>query len=190
LLLLAGCGGPKILEFSVTPRFACPGDSVQVHFRVKGTPSLETVRHGGPTIDTTTYVIIAELRGKKVYSRGDVVSFGTGFAQPLAFSTTPLGGDSIVARETLDTTTWPAQLRIGLIRSDSARRLTVRHGGKQVVLLPGQPASPALQGLVVSGAWEISSAILGTEIMGDPQRHPPGKVYLGLTLSCEKGPPQ
>jgi hypothetical protein len=185
-----GCGGPKILEVRVEPQFACPGDTVRVRFRVKGTPYLETVRHGGPGVDTTTYRIVADLRGKSVYSEGDVVSFGAGMTQALAFATAPLGADSIVARDSLQQSTWPDQLRIALIRSDSARILRVRHGGREVVLLPGQPASPALQGLAVSGEWVVSSKLLANEVMGDPQRHPPGSLFLGLTLSCAKEPSQ
>jgi hypothetical protein len=114
------------------------------------------------------------------------LTFAGELTMPLVFPTRKMTGDSIGARDTLPPSTWPDRVRIALTQADSGRKVTVRHGGREVALIPGTSSS-VLAGLPVHGAWELTSAILPNEVLGDPVRHPPGKLYLGLSLSCGKG---
>jgi hypothetical protein len=186
VLLLAACG-PKITEFTATPRRVCLGDTVRLTFKTRGTPQLLAVRHGNATADTTSYVLVAEARGKRAYSPMDVVTFSPAARPSLAFDTELLGRDSLLARDTLSAETWPDALRLDQVLADSGRALVVRHGGRQDLVSPDEDGSSAWQGLPVSGAWEVHAALLPGETAGDPAHAPPRHLYLRLSLSCATG---
>jgi hypothetical protein len=183
-LILLGCG-PKVQEFKVEPRRVCVGDTVRITYKIRGTPHLLSVRHGGALADTTTYMIVAEARGKKAYSVMDVVTFLPAATPSLAFTTDTLGADSLIARDSIRAETWPDLLRINDIFSGSGRRLVVRHGNREGVVGPGRSA--VWRGLAVNGAWEIRTGLMRGEAPGDPARHPPSHLYLKLSLSCQMG---
>ncbi len=186
LLLIGGCG-PKIKEFTVEPRRVCAGDTVRVAFKTSGQPRLIAVRHGGPPVDTTTYTLIAESRGKVSHSAMDVVTFSARAVPVLAFDTELLGQDSLVARDSLRPETWQDGVRVGQLFADSGRVLLVRHAGKEGVVQSGPGGSAALSGAPVSGEWEIRSALLPGEVPGDPKHHPPAHLYLRVGVACGAG---
>ncbi len=181
VLILLGCG-PKIQEFSVQPRRICLGDTVRVTFKTRGAPHLVSMRRSGPLADTTTYMIVAEARGKKAYSVMDVVTFLPGATPSLAFDTNLLGADSLIAHDSIRVETWPDFLRINDIFSDSGRKLVVRHGDREGVV--GRGRSAVWRGLAVNGAWDIRSGLMPGELPGDPARHPPAHLYLRMSLAC------
>lgn len=186
LLALAGCG-PKINEFNVSPRRVCAGDTVRMAFKTRGTPHLLAVRHGSEVADTTSYVLVAEARGKQAYSPMDVVTFSPAAMPRLAFDTDLLGRDSLIARDTLSAETWPDLLRLDEVFADSGRSLVVRHGGKEDVVDPEEEGNPAWQGLSVSGDWEVRAALAAGETPGDPAHAPPRHLYLSFSLACGAG---
>src|SRR4051812_44800620 len=104
--LVAACG-PKISEFSATPRRICAGDTVRLTFKASGSPHLLSVRHGSVVADTTSYILVAERGGKRAYSPIDVVTFSPSAQPVLAFETGVLGRDSLAGRDTLRADTWP-----------------------------------------------------------------------------------
>jgi hypothetical protein len=186
LCLLAACG-PRIAQFSATPRRVCAGDTVRLEFRTRGTPHLLAVRHGTAVADTTSYVLVAEARGKQASSPIDVVTFSPAARPSLAFDTDLLGRDSLVARDTLRPETWPDALRVDQVFADSGRVLVVRHGGKEDEVRPNEDGNASWQGLPVSGAWELRAGLLPGEAPGDPAHAPPRHLYLRLGLACGAG---
>lgn len=186
LLSLAACG-PKITEFSATPRRICAGDTVRMAFKARGTPHLLAVRHGTAAADTTSYVLVAEARGKRAYSPVDVVTFSPTAQPALAFDADLLGRDSLVARDTLSADAWPDALRLDEVFADSGRALVVRHGGKEDTVHPGDEGNIAWQDLPLSGAWELRAGLLAGEAPGDPAHAPPRHLYLRVSLSCGTG---
>lgn len=186
LLLLAACG-PRISQFSATPRRVCAGDTVRLTFKTRGTPQLLAVRHGTAVADTTSYVLVAEARGKRAYSPVDVVTLSPAAQPALAFETDLLGRDSLVARDTLAADTWPDALRVDEVFADSGRVLLVRHSGKEDTVSPGEDGNITWQGLPVSGGWELRAGLLAGETPGDPAHPPPRHLYLRLGLSCGTG---
>jgi hypothetical protein len=183
LVLLAACG-PKISEFSATPRRVCAGDTVRMTFKARGTPHLLAVRHGTATADTTSYLLVAEARGKRAYSPADVVTFSRAAQPALAFDTDLLGRDSLVARDTLSADAWPDALRLDEVFADSGRAIVVRHGGEKDTVSPGDEANITWQNLPVSGEWELRAGLLAGETPGDPAHAPPRHLYLRVSLSC------
>jgi hypothetical protein len=186
VLLLAACG-PKISEFTASPRRVCAGDTVRMTFKTRGTPHLLAVRHGTALADTTSYVLVAEARGKRVYSPMDVVTFSPAAQPALAFDTDLLGRDSLAAGDTLSPETWPDVLQVDEVFADSGRTLVVRHAGKEARVSPDDEGSIAWQGLPVSGAWELHAALLPGEVPGDQAHAPPRHLYLRFSLSCGAG---
>jgi hypothetical protein len=184
--LIAACG-PKISEFSATPRRICAGDTVRLTFKTRGTPHLLVVRHGTAVADTTSYILVAESRGKQAYSPMDVVTFSPAARPVLAFDTDLLGRDSLVASDTLRPETWPDVLRLGEVLADSGRPLVVRHGGKEGVVDPDEEGNMAWQGMPVSGPWELRAGLIPGETAGDPAHAPPEHLYLRLSLACGTG---
>jgi hypothetical protein len=183
LLLLAACG-PKIVEFNAAPRRVCAGDTVRMTFKTRGTPHLLAVRHGGAVADTTSYILVAEARGKRAYSPMDVVTFSPAARPVLAFDTDLLGQDSLMARDTLRAETWPDVVRLDEIFAESERPMVVRHGGKEAIVTPGEEGSPAWQGMPVSGGWEVHARLSPGEVPGDPAHPPPLHLYLKFSLTC------
>ena len=187
LLLFLGACGPKITEFSATPRRICAGDTVRMTFKTRGTPHLLAVRHGTSLADTTSYVLVAESHGKRAWSPMAVVTFSP-VAQPaLAFDTDLLGADSLIARDTLSPDTWPDVLRLDELFADSGRALVVRHGGKEDVVSPDEDGNISWQGLPVSGPWELHAGLLPGETPGHPAHAPPRHLYLRFSVSCDAG---
>ena len=186
--LIVGCG-PKISEFTATPRRVCAGDTVRLAFKTRGNPHLLAVRHGTDVADTTSYVLVAEGRGKQAYSPIDVVTFSPSARPVLAFDTDILGGDSLVGRDTLGADTWPDALQLDDVSADSGRAIVVRHGGTEGVVDPEEGGNPAWQGQTVSGAWEVRAALAPGEVAGDPAHAPPRHLYLRLGLVCGGGEP-
>lgn len=183
LVVLAACG-PKISEFSVTPRRVCAGDTVRFTFKTRGTAHLVAVRHGTATADTTEYHLVAEARGKQATSQADVVTFSPRAEPSLAFDVALLGQDSLVATDTLSPATWPDALRLGEVFADSGRVLLVRHAGKVDQVRPDEDGNASWEGLPVSGAWELRAGLLPGEAPGDPAHAPPRHLYLRVGLAC------
>jgi hypothetical protein len=183
LLGLAACG-PKINEFNVSPRRVCAGDTVRMTFKTRGTPHLLAVRHGTAVADTTSYVLVAEARGKQAYSPMDVVTFSPRALPRLAFDTDLLGRDSLIAGDTLSAETWPDLLRLDEIFADSGRAVVVRHGGREGIVDPDEEGSADWRGLPVSGAWEVRAPLAAGETPGDPGHAPPRHLYLSFSLAC------
>ena len=182
-----GACGPKISEFTATPRRICAGDTVRLTFKTRGTPHLLAVRHGTAVADTTSYVLVSEARGKQAYSPMDVVTFSPTARPVLAFDADLLGRDSLVGRDTLSVETWPDALRLDDVSADSGRAIVVRHGGTEAVVDPEEDGNPSWQGMMVSGSWELRAALAPGEVAGDPARAPPRHLYLRLGLACGGG---
>ena len=180
-----GACGPKISEFSVTPRRICAGDTVRLTFKTRGAPHLLAVRHGTAVADTTSYVLVSEARGKQAYSPMDVVTFSPSARPTLAFDTGPLGQDSLIARDTLSPDTWPTVLRLDDVFADSGRAIVVRHGGAEAVVHPEEEGNPTWQGQAVSGHGSCAAALAPGEVIGDPAHAPPPHLSLTLGLACD-----
>jgi len=184
--LVAACG-PKISEFSATPRRLCAGDTVRLTFKTSGTPHLLSVRHGSAVADTTSYLLVAERRGKRAYSPIDVVTFSPNAQPALAFEIDIFGRDSLAGHDTLRADTWPDALRLDDVSVDSGRAILVRHGGTEDVVDPEEGGNPAWRGQTVSGEWSVRAGLSPGEVVGDPDHAPPRHLYLRLGLVCGAG---
>jgi hypothetical protein len=184
LLLLGGCD-PEIFAFDIQPRRVCAGDTVQISWRVRGTPQVDAVRHTGDSLDTIRYTLTSESHGKSVSKYLDVTTFSPGAPAAVALDASMLGRDSLVARDTIPADTWRDLLRVGDITTDSGRRVLVRHAGVDGLVGPGREANSAWRDKLVSGAWEIRSALARREVPGSRTHPPPARLYITMSLACD-----
>ena len=179
----AGCG-PKVIAFDITPRFVCAGDTVRVSWKVRGEPQLLVSRRRTDSSDVMRYTLIVRSRGKSAYSDIDVLTFSPDAPVVLVAETSMLGSDSLMARDSAPAEAWNSLVRVGTVMADSGRALRVRHGGVEGVLEAGGAPSGLWRGLAVGGPWEILTKLQDGEVPGDPNRHPPLHLSIGVSLTC------
>jgi hypothetical protein len=182
-LLLVGCD-PKIIAFDVRPGQVCAGDSVHVHWRVRGTPHVLTERLTVDSVNIIRYTLVVESHGKKESRVMDVITFTPGVPKVLVANTDMLGTDSLVARDSTRPAGWHSLVQVGEVGSDSGRALRVTHEGKEGVVGPGREASPLWRGLPIGGVWEIRSGLKAREVPGNGAHHPPQQLFLRVGLVC------
>jgi len=185
-LTLQACG-PKIHQFSVEPRRACPDDTLHIGFSVTGRPRLEVTATPAAEPETLTYTLIVDRHGKSVLARQDVVRFAARQEWPLVFAASPLGADSILTSDTLRVDDWNSTARLFAVSSSSRRALRVEHGGRVAILAADSTASEAFAGLTLAGPWRVAAALEPGEVLGDPAHAPPGRLRLRVTIACREG---
>lgn len=185
-LLLAGCD-PTISEFDVQPRRACAGDTVQITWRVRGTPQVVAVRRTEDSVDLIRYTLLVESGGKQATRALDVITYTPGVPVTLSAPTVMRGRDSLGARDSIPPSIWHSLVRVGEVGSDSSRTLLVRYGNREGVVGPGRKGSEVWRGLPVGGAWEFVSALEKGEIPGSKRRPPPDKLSLRVGVQCAGG---
>jgi len=180
------CCKPEITSFMVNPDRICGSDTVSITYQIDGNPTLAVVSRGVGSPDTITYTITVEKCGKKVFARHDVLRWITSPEQSMVFMLTPLGRDSLVARDTLNDTTWSARMTISSVVSLSDRPVEVTHLGRSVHVENSGAVDGGLSGLAPTGVWELKSSLRAGEVMGDPQHSPPDRFKIRITLNCPK----
>ncbi len=178
----SSCAGPKIVQFSADPQRICQNQSTMLSWSVKGTPVLEaeppvagtgpvaaTGSLGLPLDQTTVFTLRVTRNGKMAFARQEVVVYETAAAIPIVIATEPDTSGGLIATTTAPAQDWDAELKIATVTNASDRAVTVKHGGREVVLAVGEVTS-ALADLawVASGScaraschWK-SSGILST----------------------------
>lgn len=182
--LLSACG-PVIHSFAVAPARGCLGDTVSVTYDVRGTGTLHVAPpRVGEKTDTTRYQLVVTKGSKVVQAAQDVLIYRGADLDTLVLGpSTKLGADSIRVQQTLREDLWPSFVTIRTIASASGRPIRVTHNGK-ISVVEVQSVVTGLDGLPVSGDWDLRAARLPNEQFGTPGRSPPDRLRLQVLLQC------
>ncbi|PWT74715.1 MAG: hypothetical protein C5B59_10520 [Bacteroidetes bacterium] len=164
--LAATSCGPKIFYFRSNQYTIAGGDSVQLTWSVRGTPTLlaytDTAAPEEKRPEYRNYHLVVHKNGKEIMKQVQVIILPIVSEDDIVFSTIRKG-DSVIASGIKDTTRWGTFFKLQTVASGSGRTLTVMHGGKMVVLEKDRSSSAAFVGIANSGFWVISSPLSDAE---------------------------
>lgn len=188
------------LDFEVTPRRICDGETVSVSWaeaedrgvlitepRIKGPRHVAEAGSRQPVLrDSTLFRMLAISNGDTTRSVQEVAIFHDGQRKPLVFALHPVGDSALAASDTLRSDVWSSNVRIGTLRTRAGRPVTVTHAGTKVVLSADSTPSAAFRGLPVGGVWKVQAPVLPDEKLGDPENAPPPRLQLTVTILCSR----
>lgn len=159
LISAAFCCSPKIYSFTADALAVSSEDSIRVHWKVRGTPTLlihqKQLARGAETVTVAELTLVAEKGNKEPARRFIQVEIRNGrFVDTLAFSTVLEGDSVLVAKGAKSAQRW-SNFEVLSIASASLKDLRVVHQSITAFLAAAGGPSAAMQGQPYSGAWEI-----------------------------------
>lgn len=211
VLLSAGCGGPEIKSFQVTPVpggrpdgaittaglvEVCSGERVKARWETDGETAL-VLRLGDPRFaihddgdeadplapDTLEVTLVAVSGGEEEVKTVSVLQFPNTSRTVVAFPT-ELRGDTLVAAGERGEEDANKRLVVYEISNPLDRRLRISHAGKSEELSPGG-TSNAFRGALLGGTWELRS--LMTDEEHDNPLIRPTSLRITTTIHCKAG---
>lgn len=191
------CGSAEIESFTAEPRRVCAGDTVEVRWqstgeaRLTSDPALPAADVTAPSdtlhiaLEERTLFRLSAVDGQD-YAEQEVVVYAGERQDTLAGSTSAVGDSALTASFEIPEDVWADILRIKGARSLSDRPLTVRHEGREAIILSDTMASGALRGMTVGGNWKLQAPLVEGEVMGDPDNPPPAQLLLLVNLECQR----
>lgn len=172
--MMAGCAGPRVVEFKVRPNHACGGDRVNIVWNtVGGTTTLssnpnvdpplgEVANEGSDSRDvnqTTTFTVTV-ARGGNSDNDDETVEVVPPGGADFRMGTI---GECVEGVPTWTVVTppneWSDRLTVNTVMNTSGVAITIVHGNTQVVLGPGGDTA-LFGGQPVSGDWILSRVVL------------------------------
>jgi hypothetical protein len=166
--LLYSCG-PKIYSFDADSLTVPVADSVRLHWRIRGKPTMlvheKQIVTGDATRRILEFTLVAE-KGSKLMARAfrqiEITSGGEE-ADTLSLSDLSLEGDSILVAKGIKSPARWAAFELVKLASASGRELRVLHQSRTAVLNAAGSFSNGLSGLPYSGLWELRSPLTEDE---------------------------
>jgi hypothetical protein len=190
---VAGCAGPSISRFQITPLALCERETAVAKWDVQGEPTISFSLEPPPKDEshcsakgreTFTFTLAAEKSGKDAEEQIEVVQVRDGASEPIAFQTSRLEGFEVVASGEKNPSLWTDRVRIESLNACQNRAIQVEHSGKSVFLSADGKPSDALAGTELTGMWELRSPLKPDEQTTPNLR--PAQLEILATLRCEE----
>jgi hypothetical protein len=192
-LACAGCWGPSISRFDVTPPVLCGGEKAVVTWDARGETALaiqEEPSEGAASDclasgqETFALTLTSHSQSNEVERRVELVQLHANATEPIALRANAVEGTNVVATGEKNPGLWESRVEVATIASCQNRPITVEHAGKSAVIVPGNEPSDALSGTPLSGAWELRSTLTDPEVKTPSLR--PKELIVLATLRCRK----
>jgi hypothetical protein len=188
-----GCG-PAIRSFDISPRVVCERETAQIHWNVRGEPTMDVALEPQPDDsgtcpgwghETLAYMLVATKGGKKAQRRIEVIQLRASGADPIAIATTSIDDGTVVATGEKNAALWTSRVRVETVAACQNRLIEVRHAGRTIELAADGTPAQGLSGTELPGTWELRSPM-----SRDEQKTPglrPKELEILATFSCAKG---
>lgn len=190
-----GCG-PSIRSFTITPRVLCADESAVIDWDASGATELTFAAEPPPASSPTcairgraasAYTLIARRGGKEERRLVEVFELSDQGGEPVAFPTSAIEGQVVVAGGEKDRELWSDRVRVATVAACDGRAIEVRHADRVATIAAGGEPSAAFDGTALEGRWELRSPLSPAE-----QSHPgsrPKQLAILATFRCQKGTP-
>lgn len=166
LLIICGCK-PRIYQFYADTQAVSAEDSIRLHWKVRGTPTLlvhekHIATTAGDSVRALEFTLVVERAGIDSLRRVQVEIRSGQSTDILSFSAALEGDSVLVAKDVKSTARWSG-FTVVKLASASARELRVMHESRTAVLDAAGNFSSALAGTTYAGTWEIRSPLTNEE---------------------------
>jgi len=159
--------GPAIKSFTADPVTVTSKDSVQLHWKVRGTPTL--LYFEDPVTDSLLphylhFNLVVNKGGKELARPLTVIVLPKKSGNIILFNTV-LHGDTLIAKGTKNPERWGTNFEIMSVATGCKRKLTVTHAGITVDVDEDGTFSNLFAATPVEGDWEFRSMMTDAEKM-------------------------
>jgi hypothetical protein len=191
-LACAGCWGPSISRFDLTPPVVCAGEKAVATWDARGETALAVQEETSELVassdcvgtgrETFVFTLNAHSSSAEVERRVELVQLHADATEPIALRTNSVKGTDVVASGEKNPGLWDSRVEVATISACQNRSITIQHAGKSGVIVPGNKPSDALAGTPVSGLWELRSTLTDPEVKTPSLR--PKELTVLTTLRC------